>query len=175
MARAKRTNRKASDEEILRLNYVGYSLSHIAKTLGIHPTTVTLRLQSLHVNPADTRRTFMDNVLRPLQPEVADWLADELGQHYQIREFVRDLLVQAYNNRSKLKGTAYERHLAKYGGLVYPLHPQTDHEKRLDADRGALRGSAGDDSGTDAPDSGSESDPGTSQQCSGKSPGIDEA
>ena len=65
MSKVFRSNRKATDEDIIRMNAVGLSLATIAKTLGVHPTTVTLRLRSLNIEPADTRRTFMENVLRP--------------------------------------------------------------------------------------------------------------
>ncbi|QDH84189.1 hypothetical protein Axy13_036 [Achromobacter phage vB_AxyP_19-32_Axy13] len=165
MSKVFRVNRKAHDEDILRMNYVGLSLGTIAKTLGVHPTTVTLRLQSLNVNPADTRRTFMENVLKPVPDTVTDWLADQLGPTYQIREFVRDLLVKAYNERNLNPGTAYERHLAKYGGVVPQVHPDTQPEEHLDADRGPLRGSAGDGHRTDGDDPGSSG--GTARSPSG--------
>lgn len=175
MSKVFRPNRKASDEDILRMNYVGMSLGTIAKTLGVHPTTVTLRLQSLNVNPADTRRTFMENVLTPLPTSVSDWLADQLGPTYQVREFVRDLLVQAFNNRSKLAGTAYERHLAKYGGVVPQVHPIPDAEEHLDADGRSLRGSGGDDRSTGTDDTGSEAAAGLGTRSTGEPLGADEA
>ncbi|AHC56565.1 hypothetical protein JJJA_0049 [Achromobacter phage JWDelta] len=159
MANVNRPNRKASDSDILRMNYVGMSLGTIAKTLGIHPTTVTLRLQNLGVYPADTRRTFMENVLKPMPEDVAEWLADQLGPTYQIREFVRDLLQAAYDKRFDNQRTAYERHLAKYGGVVPPSIAHTFRPEPEHADGGALRGSPGNDPGTDAPDSGSGCDP----------------
>src|SRR5699024_11953330 len=79
MSKVFRSNRKATDEDIIRMNAVGLSLATIAKTLGVHPTTVTLRLRSLNIEPADTRRTFMENVLRPLPTHVADWLSEQVG------------------------------------------------------------------------------------------------
>lgn len=116
MSKANRPNRKASDEDIIRMNCVGMSLATIAKTLGIHPTSVTLRLRSLNIDPADTRRTFMENVLTPLPTYVADWLADQLGPQYEIRQYVRDLLLDAYNNRHNHSETAAERFLKRYEG-----------------------------------------------------------
>ena len=118
MPKANRPNRKAVDSDILRMNYVGLSLGTIAKTLGIHPTSVTIRLRNLGVYPADTRRTFMEDVLKPMPEDAAEWLADQLGPNYQIREFVRDLLMEAYNNKFSSKGNEYEQHIARYSGVV---------------------------------------------------------
>lgn len=114
MSNVYRVNRKASDDDIIKMNAVGLSLATIAKTLGIHPTTVTLRLRSLNIEPADTRRTFMENVLRPLPTNVADWLAEQVGPQYEIRSYVRDLLMEAYNNRHQHQETASERFLKRY-------------------------------------------------------------
>lgn len=116
MSTVYRANRKAHDDDIIRMNSIGLSLATIAKTLGVHPTTVTLRLRSLNIEPADTRRTFMENVLTPMPTHVADWLADQLGPKYEIRQYVRDLLMEAYQNRHNLKGTAHERFLKRYAG-----------------------------------------------------------
>ena len=116
MSNAYRVNRKATDEDIIRMNAVGLSLATIAKTLGVHPTTVTLRLRSLNIEPADTRRTFMENVLRPLPTHVADWLSEQVGPQYEIRSYVRDLLMDAYNNRHLHQETASERFLKRYAG-----------------------------------------------------------
>ena len=175
MANVNRPNRKASDSDILRMNYVGLSLGTIAKILGIHPTTVTLRLRNLGVNPADTRRTFMENVLCLMSEDVQEWLADQLGHNYQIREYVRDLLQKAYDNRFADQRTAYERHLEKYGGVVPPSLAHTFRPESIDADGSALRGSAGNDPGTDTPNGRSESDSASGEQRTGQSPGTPEA
>ena len=116
MSKVYRSNRKATDDDIIKMNAVGMSLATIAKTLGVHPTTVTLRLRSLNIEPADTRRTFMENVLAPMPTHVADWLAEQLGPQYEIRSYVRDLLMEAYNNRHNHKETASERFLKRYVG-----------------------------------------------------------
>lgn len=116
MAKVYRANRKAHDDDIIRMNAVGLSLGTIAKTLGVHPTTVTLRLRSLGIEPADTRRTFMENVLAPLPTHIADWLSEQVGPKYEIRQYVRDLLLEAYNNRHNHKETAHERFLKRYVG-----------------------------------------------------------
>ena len=116
MSKVYRVNRKASDEDIIRMNSVGLSLATIAKTLGIHPTTVTLRLRSLNIEPADTRRTFMENVLRPMPTHVADWLSEQVGPQYEIRSYVRDLLMEAFNNRHQHEESAHERFLRLHTG-----------------------------------------------------------
>jgi len=116
MSNVYRSNRKATDDDIIRMNAVGLSLATIAKTLGVHPTTVTLRLRSLNIEPADTRRTFMENVLRPMPTHVADWLAEQVGPQYEIRSYVRDLLMEAYNKRHQHKESAHERFLKRYAG-----------------------------------------------------------
>lgn len=91
-----RPNRKASDADIIRLNSVGLSLSTIATALGAHPTTITLRLKKLKVDPADTRRAFMEDIVRQLPTEQVDWLADQLGPHLSIKDFIRNLLVKEF-------------------------------------------------------------------------------
>lgn len=91
---ANRPNRKASDADIIRYNSIGYSLATIGKRLGVHPTTVTLRLRYLNVDPADTRRTFMEDVLAPLNEKQHEKLAAKLGPMYSIKDHVRNLLVK---------------------------------------------------------------------------------
>ncbi|QDH83944.1 hypothetical protein Axy10_043 [Achromobacter phage vB_AxyP_19-32_Axy10] len=175
MAKVYRVNRKAKDEDILRMNYVGMSLGTIARTLGVHPTTVTLRLQNLNVEPADTRRTFMEHVLKPLPVHIADWLADQLGPTYQIRQYVRDLIQEAYDKRFEKIGTAHERHLEKYGGVVPRSHPQPDAAEHQHADGLSLRGSEGNGGLPDAANQGSPGDPATSAGSTGQPGGADEA
>ena len=98
MSTVHRSNRKASDEDVLRLNSVGLSLATVAKVVGCHPTTVTLRLKSLGVDPADTRRTFMEDVFLRLTPDQQEWLADELkAQNISVKTFVFRLIQQAYS------------------------------------------------------------------------------
>lgn len=94
MSNANRPNRKGSDADILRMNSVGLSLGTIAKLLDCHPTSVTLRLRRLGVPPADTRRTFMEDIFVTLSTEQQEWLADWLEtQGTSIKDFVRTLLV----------------------------------------------------------------------------------
>jgi hypothetical protein len=91
-----RPNRKASDEDIIRLNSVGLSLSTIAEELDCHPTTITLRLKALNVPPADTRRAFMEGIYTSLSEDQKRWLESKLGPHISIKEFVQNLLVKEF-------------------------------------------------------------------------------
>lgn len=96
MTTAFRSNRKATDADLIRYNSVGISLAAIGKILGVHPTTVTLRLQALGVRPADTRRAFMEDVLQSVPATQAHWLMDQLGPNRTIKAFIRDLLVAEF-------------------------------------------------------------------------------
>lgn len=98
MSTVNRANRKASDADIIRLNSVGLSLATIARVLDCHPSTVTIRLTSLKVQPADTRRSFMEDVFTSLTPEQQEWLADQLGPECSIKDFVKKLIVKAYES-----------------------------------------------------------------------------
>lgn len=97
MSVANRPNRKASDADLIRLNSVGLSLCTVAKIVGCHPTTVTLRLRGVGVEPADTRRTFMEDVFVRLDPVQQEWLADHLrDKDINVKTFVYRLIQQAY-------------------------------------------------------------------------------
>jgi hypothetical protein len=97
MSNVYRVNRKATDADVIRLNSVGLSLATVAKVIGCHPTTVTLRLKRLGVEPADTRRTFMEDVFLRLPLNQQEWLADELErQNISVKTFVYRLIQQAY-------------------------------------------------------------------------------
>jgi hypothetical protein len=96
MTAANRPNRKASDEDLIRLNSLGLSLATIGETLGCHPTTVTLRLKELGVEPADTRRSFMEGVYKSLSHKQQEWLADQLGPHFSVQDYIKNLLVKEF-------------------------------------------------------------------------------
>lgn len=96
MSSATRVNRKASNEDIVKLNSVGLPLSTIGKMLGCHPTSITLRLQSLGIEPADTRRSFMEGIYTSLTPDQQEWLATQLGPHQTIKDFVKMLLLKEF-------------------------------------------------------------------------------
>lgn len=90
------SNRIAADADLIRLNSVGLSLKTVAGIVGIHPSTVTLRLQSMGVDPADTRRAFMEDVFRRLSPDEQEWLADHLrDSNINVKTFVFRLIQQA--------------------------------------------------------------------------------
>lgn len=96
MAEVYRSNRKANDDDIVRLNSVGLSLATIARTLSCHPSTITLRLKALKVPPADTRRTFMEDVFLTLDNKQQEWLADQLNSETTIKDFVKELIVRNF-------------------------------------------------------------------------------
>jgi hypothetical protein len=96
MSAAHRPNRKASDSDIIRLNSIGLSLSTVAEQLGVHPTTVTLRLKQLNIEPADTRRAFMEDIVTTMTVPQLEWLADQLGPHLSVKDFIRNLLVEKF-------------------------------------------------------------------------------
>lgn len=94
MSQVFRPNRKASDADIIRYNSLGYSLATIGKKLDCHPTTITLRLKSLNIDPADTRRTFMEDVLTPFSDKQRDILVGKLGPQHSIKDYVRNLIAK---------------------------------------------------------------------------------
>jgi len=96
MSTVYRANRKAADEDIIRFNSVGLSLATIAEILGCHPSTITLRLKSLGIDPADTRRAFMEDVIKMLPTEQQEWLADELSDGTSVKLYVKNLLQQEF-------------------------------------------------------------------------------
>ncbi|QWY83505.1 hypothetical protein [Rhizobium phage RHph_X2_28B] len=91
-----RSNRKATDDDLLRLNNLGLSLGTIAQMLSCHPTTVTQRLKALGVPVADTRRSFMEDIYHTMTPAQREWLCDELGQTTTVKEYVKKLIVEAF-------------------------------------------------------------------------------
>jgi hypothetical protein len=103
MSNVYRSNRKANDTDLIRLNSVGLSLATIANLLGCHHTTVTQRLKALNIPPADTRRAFMEDVANKLSPAQMDWLADQLGPHLSIKDFVTNLLAKEYQRQTQPK------------------------------------------------------------------------
>ena len=96
MTIANRPNRKANDSDLIRLNSVGLSLSTIADKLKCHPTTVTQRLAALGIPPADTRRSFMEDVYMGLSDSQREWLISQLGPHLSIKDYVKNLLVREF-------------------------------------------------------------------------------
>lgn len=101
MSSIPRSNRKASDEDIIRYNSLGLSGSTIGKLLGVHPTSITVRLKSLGIDPSDTRRSFMEDVYASLTEAQQKWLAAQLGPRYPVKEFVKDILVREFINQTR--------------------------------------------------------------------------
>lgn len=99
MSAVYRSNRKATDEDIIRMNSIGLSLGTIARTLEVHPTTVTLRLKGLGIPPADTRHTFMEGIVASLSAAQQEWLVNQVSAELPIRDFVRTLLISAYERK----------------------------------------------------------------------------
>lgn len=94
-------SRKASDLDIIRLNSVGLSLSRISRDLGIHHTTVTHRLKILNIAPADTRRAFMEDIFDSLSLQQQEWLLNQLGSGYSIKDMVKSLMVKEFVMRNQ--------------------------------------------------------------------------
>jgi hypothetical protein len=101
MTDAYRVNRKTTDEDLVRLNSVGLSLGTIAKTLGCHPTTVTGRLKELGIEPADTRRAFMESIYKSFNPKQREWLENQLGPSLTIKDYIRNTLLEKYLESQK--------------------------------------------------------------------------
>lgn len=101
MSELLRHNRKIIDGDVVRLNSVGLSLATIARVLGCHQTTVTIRLKSLGVEPADTRRSFMEDVFMNLNLDQQDWLADQMTRQMSVATFVKDLIIKAHSEAIK--------------------------------------------------------------------------
>jgi hypothetical protein len=111
MSNLLRTNRKGSDSEIVRRNAIGLSLATIAQELHCHPTSITLRLKSLKIPAADTRRSFMEDVYATLPAAFKENLADVLlsenaDKPLSIRDYVRELLSKDMQGRLAAKTVA---------------------------------------------------------------------
>ena len=103
MSTVYRANRKTTDADIIRLNSVGLSLTTIARALDCHPTTITLRLRSLKIPPADTRRSFMEDIFLSLTLEQQEWLADQV-KATAVKDYVKQLIIEKHA-QSKNQGS----------------------------------------------------------------------
>lgn len=93
MSTVLRRNRKGSDQEIVRLNSLGLSLARIGMILNCHPTSITLRLKSLKIAPADTRRAFTEQVFDKLPDDHKETVADLLeGRGISIKDYIVGLI-----------------------------------------------------------------------------------
>lgn len=92
-------SRKTDDLTLIGLNSVGLSLGGIARRIGVHHTTVTHRLKVLNIEPADTRRAFMEDIYSSLSVAQQQWLVDQLGPGQTVKDFIRSLLVKEFVGR----------------------------------------------------------------------------
>ena len=88
---------KLRDADIIRMNSVGLSQSTIASALGCHPTTVTQRLKFNNIEPADTRRGFMEDIIINLGCDCSEWLADQVSQNLTIKDYIVSLIKEKYD------------------------------------------------------------------------------
>ena len=88
---------KLRDADIIRMNSVGLSQSTIASALGCHPTTVTQRLKFNNIEPADTRRGFMEDIIINLGCDCSEWLADQVSPNLTIKDYIVSLIKEKYN------------------------------------------------------------------------------
>lgn len=91
--------KKITDSEVIALNSVGISLAGIAKRLNCHHTTVTSRLESLGIQQADTRRSFMEDIYDSLSPSQQEWLINQLGPSHSIKDLIRSMIIRDFTNR----------------------------------------------------------------------------
>lgn len=80
------------DQQIADLNRVGLSLTTIGNYVGLHHTTVKLRLQNQGLQPADTRRAFMEDIFNSLSVAEQIALIHRLQTVTSIKEYVRELI-----------------------------------------------------------------------------------
>ena len=92
--------KKLNDAEVIGLNSVGISLAGIAKRLNCHHTTVTARLTALSVPPADTRRSFMEDIFDGLSPKQQEWLMNQLGPSHPVKDFVKSLIIKEFIHKN---------------------------------------------------------------------------
>lgn len=94
--------KKLVDEQLLiAMNSLGYSLYTIAAAMPCHPSTVTNRLQELGIPATDTRHSFMELVIDPTSDDVKEWVLNQLTQTKNIKDFVRELILDKYNQRNQ--------------------------------------------------------------------------
>lgn len=89
-------NKRVKDSDIIALNSVGISLAGIAKRLNCHHTTITARLEALGIRPADTRRSFMEDIVDSLSEKQREWLVRQLGPTHSIKDYVKSLIITKY-------------------------------------------------------------------------------
>jgi hypothetical protein len=48
------------------------------------------------IKPADTRRSFMEDIYNNLPPEIQEWLPEQIQEEETVREFVKRLILKQY-------------------------------------------------------------------------------
>jgi hypothetical protein len=82
------------------LNSLGLSLAAIGTKLHCHPTSITLRLKSLKIRPADTRRAFMEDIYSDMLDQNMDLIADMLEDRMiSIKDYVKELIYEDLDKR----------------------------------------------------------------------------
>lgn len=92
-------NKKSDDNAIIGLNSVGISLGGIGERLGIHHTTVTSRLKTMGIPPADTRRAFMEDIYDSLPEAQKEWLVNKLSSGGNIKDYIKSLINKEFISR----------------------------------------------------------------------------
>lgn len=94
MPSTKITVTSVDDPTMLFYNSLGYSLQSIGDIVGVHPTTISKRLKLHGIPAADTRRTFMEDVLKPLSHQDRQALIAKFQGVPSVKEYVRNLILQ---------------------------------------------------------------------------------
>ena len=85
------------DEQIVRLNAVGLSLSTISNILNCHPSTVTNRLKAMEIPALDSRRSFMEDILLAMDEDEQAWIVQLMEDNQtNIKEYITQLLRNKY-------------------------------------------------------------------------------
>lgn len=85
------------EEQIVRLNSVGLSLSTISNILNCHPSTITNRMKAMGVAPMDSRRAFMEDILMSLPEEEQAWLVQLMADNNtNVKDYITLLLRNQY-------------------------------------------------------------------------------
>lgn len=85
------------EEQIVRLNSVGLSLSTISNILNCHPSTITNRMKAMGVAPMDSRRAFMEDILMTLPEEEQAWLVQLMADNNtNVKDYITLLLRNQY-------------------------------------------------------------------------------
>lgn len=94
--------KKIDDTYMLQLNSVGVTLRGIAKRMDCHHTSIAHRLKLLDIPPADTRRSFMEDVFNSLSYDQQKFLINQVGLGGDVKDYISLLIRQDYlTNKGK--------------------------------------------------------------------------